>query len=235
MTTMIITIDGPTASGKSSVSRNLAEKLNAYYLYTGLLYRALAYILITQEKLTLDTITQPSMELVEKIVAQFVYRYSPQTQEQIFYHEKDITPFLKDPLIDQAASILSTNSAVRERLNELQRTIAQGRSMVIDGRDSGSVVFPHADFKFFLSADQAVRAERWYRQQLARGKQVTLEQATEEIATRDARDTQRKHAPLVIPKDAYMLDNSTMNVAQTVDALLEIIQSPKSKLQQALH
>lgn len=232
---MIITIDGPTASGKSSVSRMLAGKLNAYYLYTGLLYRAVAYVLLREYGMALDSISKPDLKLVDTLIEQFRYHYSAQNYEQIFYGTNDITPLLKNPIIDQAASLLSTHSGVRERLNQLQKKIALNKSIVIDGRDSGSVVFPNADFKFFLTASVQVRAERWHHQQIATGKHVAISDAVQEIATRDTRDSKRAHAPLIIPQSARVVDNSAMNISQTVDVLLQFIQFPKSKPQQAPH
>src|SRR3990167_4702669 len=120
---MIITIDGPTASGKSSVSRVLASRLGYYYLYTGLLYRAIAYLLIIHEQETIETIAHADLEKVRSLVnsERLSYRYDPQDQEQIFFDGINITCHLKDPIVDQAASILSTNNQVRELLNQLQR------------------------------------------------------------------------------------------------------------------
>ena len=222
---MIITIDGPTASGKSSVSRVLASRLGYYYLYTGLLYRAIAYLLIIHEQETIETIAHADLEKVRALVnsERLSYRYDPQDQEQIFFDGINITCHLKDPIVDQAASILSTNNQVRELLNQLQRSIAQKVHVVIDGRDAGSVVFPHAEHKFFLTADQQERALRWYHEQRARGNDITLEQARESIAARDARDSSRDHAPLIIPEGAKTIDTSGITIVDAVQKIVEML------------
>lgn len=214
---MIVTIDGPTASGKSTVGRLLAKELGAYYLYTGLLYRALAYQLL-KNGYTLATIASPDLDLVKQILdtQKFEYRYDPENQERIFFNKEDITPQLKDKSMDQAASILSTNQQVRELLNSLQREIAKKNSIVIDGRDSGSIVFPHADYKFFLTASDQVRAERWLAMQKERGNNMPFDQALAYIQERDKRDASREHAPLCVPKEARVVDCTKLNVASVV-------------------
>ena len=226
---MIITIDGPTASGKSSVGRLLAQELGAYYLYTGLLYRALAYILMKDYGYTLESIAVPNLADVQKVLdpKRFIYCYDDQQRERIFFDEVDITPFLKDSAtIDQAASIISTNNDVRNALNTMQREIANQQDVVIDGRDSGSVVFPHADYKIFLTASEKERAKRWQLQQEKKGNSVTFDQALSALKTRDERDAKRVHAPLIIPEGAKVIDNTGMSIDQTVMKILKIIQGP---------
>lgn len=224
---MIITIDGPTASGKSTTGRSLAKELNFYYLYTGLLYRALAYLLMHKYGYDLSTISHPDMQKVDEFLnpSKFEYRYDSQDRERIFFNGTDITDHLKGDRIGQAASILSTNTEVRNRLNELQRTIANSHNVVIDGRDSGSVVFPHAEKKFFLTALKEVRAERWRELQRKRGTNVSFEEALDFVQTRDARDSNRHIAPLIIPKGAEVIDSSTLTKSQTLNALLKGIKT----------
>lgn len=224
---MIITIDGPTASGKSTVGRQLAKELGYYYLYTGLLYRALAHILMKHHGYTLDTIAQPDMKLCNHILDsnRFVYRYDAQDRERIFFDGVDITPFLKGDTIGQTASIISTNPAVRRALNALQRSIADDHDIVIDGRDSGSVVFAHADFKFFLTAAQDERTRRWQEQQKKRGKSVSFAEAAQFISTRDTRDSTRKEAPLTIAKGAIEIDSTDLPIDQVVQFIKQTVQS----------
>ena len=218
---MTITIDGPTASGKSTVGRLLSKELNYYYLYTGLLYRGLAYLLMKDYGYTLDTVAHPDMQLVEQLLdpKRFVYTYDAQDRERIFFDGSDITPHLKGDTIGQGASIVSTHPDVRERLNKLQRAIAHDHDVVIDGRDAGSVVFPHADVKFFLTASEDERAARWKKQQEQRGEQVSLQKAKAFITKRDRRDSTRPTAPLKIPKGATVIDNSGMTIDETVTAI----------------
>ncbi len=223
---MIITIDGPTASGKSTAGRSLAKKLGYYYLYTGLLYRGLAYLLMKEYGYTLDTIAHPDIKLVDTFLdpKKFVYTYDAKDRERISFEGRDITPQLKGDIIGQAASILSTNTEVRNRLNMLQRKIANDYDVVIDGRDSGSVVFPHADKKFFLTASEVERAARWVELQRKRGIAVSPEQALTFVQTRDARDSGRKVAPLTIPQGAQVIDNSSLSSKQTLKEIMHYLQ-----------
>ena len=122
---MIITIDGPTASGKSTISRMLAKKLNCYYIYSGLLYRALAYVLMKQYGDTLDTLPNAKQEDVLAVLDPKRFTYTYNGGEKIIFKGVDITPFLKESVIDQAASIVSTNKNVRAAIDEIQRTIAK--------------------------------------------------------------------------------------------------------------
>ena len=221
---MIITIDGPVASGKSTAARMLAQKLNIYYLNTGLLYRGLGYLLLRREGYTLQNITNVSAEdlAVYADPQRLNYQYE-EDEASISFDGKDLTSLLKTPEIDQAASIVSTNQAVREVLNVLQRHIAKDHDVVIEGRDSGSVVFPNADYKFFLTASAQVRAQRWRAKLAEKRVDVSDEQAEEQINERDARDSSRKIAPLMVPKDAIVIDDSELDQQETVGKILEII------------
>lgn len=222
---MIITIDGPVASGKSTIGKLLAQKIGAYYLYTGLLYRALAYLLIQNFGYKLASIGNPDQKEVKLLLdpERFAYRYNKQAGEQIFFDGTDITPLIKNHLIDQAASILSANNQVREQLNRIQRAIADERTIVVDGRDAGSVVFSHAEYKFFLTADEKERAHRWQMHQAARGNTLSFEQALASVQTRDQRDSQRTYAPLIIPQGAQVIDTTGMKVEQVVAKMIATI------------
>lgn len=225
---MIITIDGPTASGKSTVARLLASKLGYYYIASGFLFRGLAYLLIHNKGYTLDTIASPSSQDVEYILDEqrFIYRYTSENAEQVFFENREISQFLKDSIIDTASSLVSTNVLVRELLCDFQRKLAQKYNVVVDGRDTGSLVFPYAEYKFFLTADIGVRASRWQLLQKKRGFNVTLEEAIKIISERDKRDAERTVGPLVVPQGALVIDNSEMDVQQTADEMIKVIQKP---------
>lgn len=220
---MTITIDGPTASGKSSVGRMLAKELGYYYIYSGLLYRALAYNLIHKYGYTEHTIDQPDFEYVKASIKQMRYVYSSKGQEHIFLNEKEITYYLKDAMIDQAASIVSTNTFVRDQIDSWQRAIAHDHAVVIDGRDAGTVVFPHADYKFFLTARSQVRAERWRAQQKKCGNDVEFDEALDFITLRDERDSNREHAPLKLASGGIPIDNSDIGLKETLIKLINKI------------
>ncbi|TET34109.1 (d)CMP kinase [Candidatus Dependentiae bacterium] len=219
---MIITIDGPTASGKSTLGRMLAKTLGHYYLYSGLMFRALAYVLKHQYGYTKEQFEQPRMEDVEKVLdpKRFVYTYDDQHKERIFFDEVDITPYLKAGGIDQLASVVSRNGEVREKLMQLQRSIAKSVDVIVDGRDSGSVVFPYADYKFYVTASEDERAKRWLKQQGKYDADGSLEEARAFINERDQRDMKRKNAPLIVPEGAHVIDNTDQTPQETLDSML---------------
>lgn len=228
---MIITIDGPTASGKSTMGKLLAERLSFQYLNSGALYRALGYLLLERKGYTLEQLAVPCVEDIAFYFAPNILRYIYDAQEEkVLFDDQDIWPQLKSSVIDQAASIVSTNPAVRQALLDFQRTFAQNHEVIVDGRDCGSVVFPYADVKFFLRAGIEERALRWQSAQGEHGAHFELLQATQKVAARDARDMSRAVAPLVVPAGAITIDNSKMTIEQTLDFMLRIIEKKRESL-----
>jgi cytidylate kinase len=223
---VVITIDGPTASGKSTVGRMLAKELGYYYVYSGLLYRALAYLLIQNRNYTEQNLHAPThTDLATYFdVNRFVYKYDDQFKERVFFDGQDITPHLKMSIIDRSASILSLNQKVREAVTLFQQKVAQRFDVVVDGRDAGTIVFPDADYKFFLTASLSVRAERWSAQQAQMGNDFSLSDAIAGIAERDMRDEQRDIAPLHVADGAIVIDNSDLTINQTLETMLQYIQ-----------
>lgn len=212
---MIITIDGPAASGKSTVAQALAKKINFQYLNSGFIYRAVAYIVLTEKfDLTQDNIN----DLANHI--QYIY---DNNQVKVYYKNLDITSQLKTPIIDEKASKLSTNLCVRKFLLEFQRQFAANKNIVVEGRDSGTAVFPNAEYKFFLTANLSVRASRWQRDQLKRGFNYTQEESEMAIKERDMRDANREIAPLKIPDDACVVDTSKLALDEIVNILFKVI------------
>ena len=218
---MIITIDGPSASGKSSLAKLMAQKLGLIHLNSGLLFRAVAYILITYFDYNEETLIYVTKEDIDKIFSRDFDYISDDGKGRIIYDNRDLTPFLKSSQIDQGASLVSTVPYVRETLLKFQRDFAKTNFLVADGRDLGSVVFPDANFKIYLTAFPEVRAERWRQAQLEKGKKYTQEQALQEITVRDNRDKERSVAPLVIPKDAIVIDNSNMSLEDTLSQVMK--------------
>lgn len=215
---MIITIDGPVASGKSSVAKVLAKELNIYYLYTGLLYRAVAYLLkghfeaITPERLT--------------FIKDLSYDYGKDAGEDrpyLFYQKEEITQHLYDAKLDQPASIVSVNKHVRDALLDLQRDVAKRYDIIADGRDCGTVVFPQAEHKFYLTASPQVRAQRLMLDEKRGVMERDLEKVKAELEERDKRDREREVAPLTIPQGATIIDNSELTLQQTIDAFLRAL------------
>ncbi len=217
---MIITIDGPVASGKSTVAKLLADRLGFYCVNTGLLYRAVAYVLQTYRGVTsfdqLATLNSEVFSFIHDIT------YTIQNGEpRVSYKGEDITPFLKLPQFDQPASLVSANPIVRERLLGVQRTLGQMYDIIADGRDCGSVVYPQAEYKFFLTAPIEVRAARMAEYfENKTGQRHDVAELCEHIAERDKRDAERAVAPLRVPKGAIVIDNATMDIDQTVEKIL---------------
>lgn len=218
---MIITIDGPAASGKSTVAQALAQKLSCMYLSSGLLYRALAYLLLEQGY-TLQTIVSPEHGDIDIELVRITYGYTPASGAMVSAHPYgDLTVHLSQAVVEQAASIMSTNIYVRSGIDDLQRTLARSQSVVVDGRDAGSIVFPYAEHKFFLTAPVEVRATRW----LARQKEKTfsLKEIIAMIAQRDKRDSQRPVAPLVVPAGGKVINSTDQTVEHVVTRMVVYI------------
>jgi CMP/dCMP kinase len=216
---MIITIDGPTASGKSTVAQMVAHFLSYDLLSSGLLYRALAYSSIRQQ-LPMICLTTLTSEEATLLLQDIQYVYSPDSGANIITQGICITHYLKDPLIDQGASLIGTNQQVRQALLTYQRSFAHHRNIVAEGRDCGTTVFPCAHCKFFLTALLEVRAHRWCEDQLNRGCIFSFEESVAEVRERDIRDTTRQVAPLVPAADALIIDSSYLTVKETFDTII---------------
>ena len=212
---MIITIDGPVASGKSSVAKALAKDLKIYYLYTGLLYRAVAYVL----KDIFEELTPENISFIKDIS----YDCDKTGRPYIFYKDEDITEHLYSSSLDQPASIVSANKDVRVLLLDLQQNIGKRYDIVADGRDCGSVVFPHADHKFYLTASVEIRAQRLMLDEKRGSIRKSLEDVKAEVEERDRRDQEREVAPLLIPEGAIVVDNSEMTLKQTIEKFIEFL------------
>jgi cytidylate kinase len=219
---MIITIDGPTASGKSTIARALAEELNFYYISSGILFRAVAYALL-HDGHTYDEFATLATKDIKKYLHELSYHYSAGQKEQVLLMKENITPYLKTPEIDRGASIIALNRNVRKLLLMLQKKIAQKHDVVVEGRDSGSVVFAHADIKFFVTASEQERARRWQADQKKKGNAFTLKESLQEIKERDVRDATREIAPLVIPQDAICIDTTNMSLQEVIAVILKEI------------
>jgi cytidylate kinase len=228
---MIITIDGPTASGKSTTAQMLSHALGFFYLNSGFLYRALAYILMNNNGYTVKTIHDVTEKDIRTIALDaLTYISDDGDNPHIYYKGNEITRHLKASAdIDQASSIISAKGEIRKALLEVQRIIGEKHDLVIDGRDTGSVVFPYADFKFYLTAPLQVRARRWMHDQSLRGRTIKFEDALQQLRMRDERDMKRPIAPLKVPEGAIVIDNEAYTLEETVQLMYNIIKDSGSK------
>ena len=208
---MIITIDGPSASGKSTIARMLAQESDFFYLNTGMLYRAFAYAVL-HTQINPQDITEAD---VTEIIMRLEYRYQ-HGNACVLLHNSDITALLEDKIIDQAASQISALPIVRKHIDAWQHALVDGHNSVIDGRDSGSVVFAHAEHKFYVTASDEVRAQRWLAKQHEQGNEFGFAYALEQIQSRDRRDMHRAAAPLVVPQGATVIMNDGNDPANVV-------------------
>lgn len=222
---MIITIDGPAASGKSTVARLLAQKLGLFYLNSGLLFRAVAYVLRLEKGYTLAEIAHMSKEQIEIAFDSGVleYQYNRDGHARVMYQKRELTELTR-PEVARAASEIATLSSVREILCALQRVlIAKAKNAIVEGRDSGSVIFPQAEYIFFVTASETVRAARWQQEQEKKGIMMTIAQAAKELKKRDARDRERSIAPLCQVARSIVVDTSQLTIEGVVQEMLGYI------------
>lgn len=208
-TVSIITIDGPSASGKSSVSRELAKRLGWNWVSTGAFYRGLAYVAV-QENVDL-TDTQKLVQLAHDSI--WSVRMD-EDQTRVFYKKQDVTTEILSEANATRASQVSQNPKVREALLQNQRDCAAAKGLVAEGRDCGTVVFPKAMLKIYLTASQEERALRRSKEQGLNFKETHNQQVV-----RDQRDSSRSAAPLQIPSDARVVDSGGMDLKQVVDII----------------
>ena len=207
---MIVTIDGPAGAGKSSVARLLAQRLGFEFLDTGAMYRAVTLAALGHH---VDLTDQAALE---KLVAGLCLEMPP---GRVLLDGEDVTARLRTAEVTAASGAIANSAPVRRRLVEMQRAIAQGRNFVCEGRDQGTVVFPNAVCKFFLTADPVERARRRHLEMLARGEGVRFEEVLAAQQARDARDAARDIAPMTPAADAVVLDTTDLTLEQVVDAM----------------
>lgn len=215
-----IALDGPAGSGKSTVAKVLAKDYNILYLDTGAMYRACG---LKALRLGIDT---KDGAAVAKILPSLDVKveYKDGKQHTLLDGE-DVSSAIRENAVSMAASNVSAHPAVRIKMVEMQREIAGSMSCVLDGRDIGSTVLPNAKFKFFVTADSAVRAERRYKELQARGENVDFEKLHEEIKARDKQDSEREFSPLKCADDAIVIDTSAMDIDEVVATIKKHIQS----------
>lgn len=211
--TYIIAVDGPSGSGKSTISQIIAKKLNIEYLNTGLMYRA-----VTKYFLDNNLDEQTDDEILKRILEEISIDFK---DNRLLLNGIDVTDKLRNDEVTANVSWVSARSYVREKMVDLQRKIAENTSFILDGRDIGSVVFPDAKYKFYLTASAINRAKRRFDQGES---DMTVEEIEKAIIKRDNYDSNRKVAPLKIAEGAVVIDSSDLDINQTVDKILSYME-----------
>lgn len=217
----VITIDGPSASGKGTISQLLAIQLGWHYLDSGTLYRVLAAVAL-QQHLT-EKSEDELAHLAQQLIVNFIY--SPATGFQAVVDGNTVPVDIRSEACSKMASKISALTRVRQALLEKQRAFRQLPGLVTDGRDMGTVVFPDAELKFFLTASPDVRAQRRYEQLKEKDNNVSLSDILAELVARDKRDTERSVAPLMPADDAVLIDTSNLNIEQVLASIFEYAKS----------
>lgn len=215
-----VAIDGPVGAGKSTVARESAKRLGFIYADTGALYRAVA--LYTHRKglsEDLDNFQEKVAALLPEIKVEL--KIAEGTQ-RVYLNGEDVSEEIRLPQISMAASAVSSIPAVREFLLELQRDIAKNSNVLMDGRDIGTVVLPHANVKIFITAQPEIRAKRRFTELVNKGVDTTLEEVLNDLNRRDYQDSHRAVAPLKMAEDAMLLDTSDLSFEQSVEKVVEL-------------
>ena len=216
MAKKVIAIDGPAGSGKSTTAKLVAKKLNFLYLDTGAMYRA-----ITLKALE-NGLDVNDEEKLEKLAKNSVISFRNEADiRKIFLDGKDVTEKIREPLVDRNVSFVSVHKRVRKILVEKQKEIGRKNDLVAEGRDTTTVVFPHA-FKIYLDAALKERAKRRLLELKDKGVQTSLEEQIEEITKRDKLDSEREASPLCRDKDAVVVDTTHLTIEEQVNKVIEL-------------
>ena len=216
----IITIDGPSGAGKSTVAKLIADKLGFKYLDTGAMYRAVTlYIIENQVDIKNE---EEVINALNKLNIGFDSNY------RIYLDSQDITEDIRKEKVVKFVSEVSAISSVRRKMVDLQRDIAKEGNYILDGRDAGSVVFPNADYKFYLEASLEERAKRRYKEELSKEVDISFEAVKESIKKRDKYDSNRKDSPLVVPENAIIIDTTNMTIDEVAEEITDIFLNKKT-------
>lgn len=213
-----VAIDGPSGAGKSTIAKAVAAKLSIVYVDTGALYRTIG-LAVQRRGISMDDATG-ILSVLPCIQVELVYREGSQ---RVLLDGEDVSGLIRTPEISMYASKVSALPDVRAFLLDLQRNMAKEHSVVMDGRDIGTVILPGAEVKIFLTASDEKRAERRWRELCEKGEQVTAEEVLSDMRRRDAQDSTRAAAPLRQAEDAVLVDTSELSLEESIQAVLDVI------------
>lgn len=213
-----VAIDGPAGAGKSTIAKALAKELQFVYVDTGAMYRALAYFFLSRKA---DISDEAAIgELVKEADVKITYE---EGKQQVLLNGENVTPYLREEEVGNAASRTSAYPAVRAHLLKLQQDLAKTQDVIMDGRDIGTCVLPKAQLKIYLTASVETRAKRRYDELTEKGEKADLAEIAAGIKERDERDMNREIAPLRQAEDAILVDSSHMGIPEVVDTIRKLV------------
>ncbi|MBM7661226.1 cytidylate kinase [Bacillus mesophilus] len=217
-TKISIAIDGPAAAGKSTVAKQIAEQLTYIYIDTGAMYRSLTYKALQQE------IDVQNEESLSTILEKTTIELKPSNEGQlVFLDGTNVTDEIRSNVVTNNVSHVAAHRLVREEMVQRQKDMAQNGGVVMDGRDIGTQVLPHAEVKIFLLASVEERAKRRFDENIKKGIESNLQQLMIEIAQRDKLDSEREVSPLIKAHDAIEIDTTSLSISQVVDKIMTIV------------
>ena len=219
-----IAIDGPAGAGKSTIAKLVAKKLGYIYVDTGSMYRAMALFCIRNGIKAEEE--EKVVEACKKCEVTIDYIDGAQ---QVFLNGENVNGYIRAEEVSNMTSAISVYGPVREKLVELQRSIAKKQDVIMDGRDIGTFVLKDAFLKIYLTASSRKRAERRYKELIEKGVECSLDEIEKDIIDRDYRDMHREISPLTKAEDAELLDTTDMNIEQVVEAIINLVNIKKSK------
>ncbi|NRD22539.1 (d)CMP kinase [Winogradskyella litoriviva] len=229
MKKIVIAIDGFSSTGKSTIAKQLANNLNYIYVDTGAMYRAVTYFALKNELIGEDFFKQEELiNRLGEITITFKFNIEVGFAE-VYLNGKNIESDIRTLKVSKFVSPVATLSEVRKKLVEQQQLMGKDKGIVMDGRDIGTVVFPDAELKIFMTASAETRAKRRYKELLDRGHQLSYDEVLENVTTRDHIDSTREDSPLVKADDAIEIDNSDMTIDEQLNRLIELAKEIISK------
>lgn len=224
---IVIAIDGHSSCGKSTVAKDLAKALSIAYVDTGAMYRSVTLYALRHNLISNNIVNEAELiKALPNIKITFSFN-AAQKKNETFLNGESIEAEIRQMEVSSHVSLVSTIGAVRRQLVEWQREMGKEGSLVMDGRDIGTVVFPHADLKIFMTASDEVRAQRRYEELLSKGQQANFAEVLHNVQERDRIDSTRTESPLRKADDALLLDNSNMTMAEQFDWIMQQLRNKK--------
>lgn len=218
MKKIVVAIDGPAGAGKSTIAKLVGEKLGYAYIDTGAMYRSVTWKFLGTGK-SFDE------KFIGDLAHQMLIDFKPEANiNRVFVDGTEVTDAIRTPGVTANVSKIAAIGSVREAMVDQQRRMGEVGGIIMDGRDIGTVVFPNAQLKIFLTASVEERASRRYKENIAKGQACDLEQLKQEIAARDKADSEREISPLKQAEDAILLDSSNMTIDQVVETILKMVE-----------